>query len=113
LKNLITLRGGDSTKLTDLPTSSEEIQVAESSFPGKQNEVLTGEAATESAFKQAPLSRFQIIHLAVHGLAEKDKPDKAALVLLEDRKAGEDGLAPSTGDRAVALTRRPCCAVGL
>ena len=92
LKNLITLRGGDSTKLTDLPTSSEEIQVAESSFPGKQNEVLTGVAATESAFKQAPLSRFQIIHLAVHGLAEKDKPDKAALVLLEDRKAGEDGL---------------------
>jgi CHAT domain-containing protein len=92
LKNLLTLRGGDSTKLTDLSTSAEEIQVAESSFPGKQNEVLTGVAATESAFKQAPLSRFQIIHLAVHGLAEKDKPYKAALVLLEDRKAGEDGL---------------------
>jgi CHAT domain-containing protein len=38
------------------------------------------------------LNEYRIIHLAVHGFADSTFPDRAALVLLSDPAAGEDGF---------------------
>ena len=54
--------------------------------------MLLGPSATEAAFKAAGLSEYRVIHLAVHGFADSTFPDRAALVLLSDRLAGEDGF---------------------
>lgn len=92
LKNLILVPGGNPVKLVDLPMSKDEVQIAKATFPGSNNDVLTGTGATKSAFKHEPLADFRVLHLAVHGLVERDRLDRAALVLLDDPKAGEDGL---------------------
>jgi CHAT domain-containing protein len=92
LRNLITAQGGDAMKLTDLPTTTEEVQTAEAAFSGGHNDTLTGTAATKAAFKREPLADFRVFHLAVHGLVEEKRMERAALVLLDDPKAGEDGL---------------------
>ena len=53
---------------------------------------LLGPSATEAAFKAARLTEYRVIHLAVHGFADSTFPDRAALVLLSDQSAGEDGF---------------------
>lgn len=77
--------------LGDLPNSKQEVLDANSAIGGS-NELLIGEDATESAFKHAATGRFGTIHLAVHGFADDPDPDNAALALLPDVRAGEDGL---------------------
>src|SRR5207302_3790367 len=44
------------------------------------------------AFKTAKLADYHVIHFAVHGFADPTFPDRAAVVLLSDRSAGEDGF---------------------
>ena len=56
------------------------------------NTLLIGPAATEAAFKNSRLDRYGVIHLAVHGVANSERPDQAALILLSDPAAGEDGI---------------------
>jgi hypothetical protein len=51
-----------------------------------------GASATEAAFKAASLNEYRVIHLAVHAFADSTFPDRAALVLLSDPAAGEDGF---------------------
>jgi len=79
------------TLLTDLPNSKQEVLDANSAIGGS-NELLIGGDATESAFKHAAIGRFGTIHLAVHAFAGDPDPDNAALALLPDVRAGEDGL---------------------
>ena len=52
----------------------------------------SGASATESGFKKEPLNEFRVLHLAVHGFADPQFPERSALVLGADPKAGEDGL---------------------
>jgi len=85
------LRGGPSP-LSDLPGSKEEVTIATEVDPSERKTTLIGPAATESALKHADLEHRSIIHLAVHGIADTTHPDRAALVLLSDPAAGEDGL---------------------
>lgn len=54
--------------------------------------MLLGRNATETAFKSQPLGQFQIIHIATHGIANPQYPDRAALVLVTDHRSHEDGL---------------------
>jgi CHAT domain-containing protein len=56
------------------------------------NTLLLGAKATESAFKRFTLADYRVIHLAVHGFASTTDSNRAALVLLSDPTAGEDGL---------------------
>jgi CHAT domain-containing protein len=88
--------GGDLARFVDLPSSSDEIAVARGSFPGGDSKLLLGSAATEAAFKTAASSNYRVIHLAVHGFADKIFPDRAALVLLSDPGTGEDGFLQSS-----------------
>ena len=59
---------------------------------GRNAEILLGENATETAFKKEPLNDFRVLHLAVHGFADPQYPERSALVLGADPRAGEDGL---------------------
>lgn len=77
--------------LHDLPQTREEVESI-SRIVGKGAETLFGASATESAFKKEPLNEFRVLHLAVHGFADPQFPERSALVLGADPKAGEDGL---------------------
>lgn len=85
-------RGGDRGSFADLPSSADEVEIAQGAFSRKESMLLLGTSATEAAFKAAPLAEYRVIHLAVHGFADPTFPDRAALVLLADRSAGEDGF---------------------
>jgi len=54
--------------------------------------ILTGTNATKSAFEHSALEEHAIIHLAVHGIANEQHPDRAALILLSDTSSGDDGI---------------------
>jgi len=77
--------------LHDLPQTREEVESI-SRIVGKDAETLFGVSATETAFKKEPLDQFRVLHLAVHGFADPQFPERSALVLGADPKAGEDGL---------------------
>src|ERR1035438_4311268 len=70
----------------------KEVRIAQAAFPKEENKLLLGTSATETAFKSSGLDQYRVIHLAVHGFADSTFPDRAALVLLSDRSAGEDGF---------------------
>lgn len=82
------------TGLGDLPSSRDEAVDAAAALPNRSNKLLLGNEATEAAFKKSVDHR--IIHLAVHAIANKTSPDRAAFILLSDPRHGEDGsLYPS------------------
>jgi CHAT domain-containing protein len=83
--------GLDSVTFPDLPESTQKV-VNAAEIIGGANQLLLEDKATEAAFKAQPLSEFQIIHLAVHGLANAKFPDRAALVLGSSAASSEDGL---------------------
>jgi CHAT domain-containing protein len=77
--------------LRDLPESEDEVREAGKIFGGS-SVVLLGTDATKVAFMAEPLGRFEIIHIAAHGVASPMFPDRAALVLGEDPQHHDDGL---------------------
>jgi CHAT domain-containing protein len=78
-------------KLPTLPRAETEVRMA-ANILGPSSVVLVGDAATETAIKNEDLSRYQVIHLAAHGFADQKFPERAAIVLMSDPRAGEDGL---------------------
>ena len=85
-------RGSSRSGFADLPSSEDETRIAQGVFPKNQTTLLVGRFATEAAFKREPLQRYRVIHLAVHAFADATFPDRAALVLLSDPTADEDGF---------------------
>ncbi len=83
--------GLDAVAFPDLPGSTQEVVDAAGIIKGS-NQLLLDRNATEAAFKALPLADFRIIHLAVHGVANAEFPDRAALVLGSAPATGEDGL---------------------
>jgi len=77
--------------LPSLPGSGDEAKTVAGLF-GPSSMVLVGDSATEAALKRQPLERYEVLHLAAHGFADTKFPERAALVLLGDSQAGEDGL---------------------
>jgi len=78
-------------RLHDLPQTREEVQDI-GKIVGRDAVMLLGAGATEAAFKKEPLNEFRILHLAVHGFADTQYPERSALVLGTDAKSAEDGL---------------------
>jgi CHAT domain-containing protein len=83
------------SRLEDLPASRDEV-LAIAKIAGPNTELLLGQNATESAFKNRPLSDFRVIHFAAHAAADPQYPDRAALVL---------GIAPNTSDDGLLQVR--------
>ncbi|HWO32345.1 MAG TPA: CHAT domain-containing protein, partial [Candidatus Acidoferrum sp.] len=77
--------------LYDLPQTREEVTEI-SKVLGKDSILLLGSHATETAFKAQPLSEFNIIHLATHGYADAQFPERSGLVLGVDPSSKDDGL---------------------
>ena len=90
LRETAVTRGYNDTVLSDLPSSGDEARAAVSALPNKLNELLIGNKATETAFKNS--TNHSMFHLAVHAIANPTRPDRAALVLLSDPKSGDDGF---------------------
>src|SRR5229473_3539040 len=79
------------TSLYDLPQTREEV-VEINKIVGKDGVLLLGFEATETAFKSEPLEDFKIIHLAAHGFADTQFPERSGLVLGVDANSHDDGL---------------------
>ena len=77
--------------LSDLPQTRQEVEQIKG-IAGPDAVILLGTNATETAFKKEPLAEFRILHLAVHGFADTQYPERSALVLGVDPKSGDDGL---------------------
>src|SRR5712692_4613393 len=78
-------------RLQDLPQTREEVEEI-GKIVGPEAVILLGKDATETAFKKEPLDQFRVLHLAVHGFADTQYPERSALVLGADPKPGDDGL---------------------
>jgi len=78
-------------ELHDLPQTREEVQGI-GKIVGRDAVILLGKDATETGFKKQPLDQFRVLHLAVHGFADTQYPERSALVLGTDPKSGDDGL---------------------
>ncbi|HEY1525945.1 MAG TPA: CHAT domain-containing protein [Candidatus Angelobacter sp.] len=83
------------SRLEDLPASRDEV-LAIAQIAGPDAELLLGQKATESAFKNQALADYRVIHLATHAAADPQYPDRAALVL---------GIAPNTSDDGLLQVR--------
>jgi CHAT domain-containing protein len=79
------------TPLYDLPETRVEV-LGIGKIVGKDAVLLLGRDATETAFKLEPLADFKIIHLAVHGFADSQFPERSGLVLGLDRTSHDDGF---------------------
>jgi CHAT domain-containing protein len=79
------------TGLQDLPQTREEVEEI-SRIVGPESVILLGKDATETAFKKEPLDQFRILHLAVHGFADAQYPERSALILGTDPTSDDDGL---------------------
>jgi CHAT domain-containing protein len=90
LKAAAVTRGYNGAGLSNLPGSREEALAAAAAFPLNSRTLLLGTDATESAFKSS--TNYEIMHLAVHAIANETHPDRAALVLLRDPTHDEDGF---------------------
>jgi len=77
--------------LHDLPQTREEVEEI-GKIVGPDAVILIGKDATETAFKKEPLDQYKVLHLAVHGFADTQYPERSALVLGADAKSGDDGL---------------------
>jgi CHAT domain-containing protein len=81
----------DGVTLPNLAGTREELISASKILKGN-SQLLLQRNATESQFKALPLADFRVIHLAVHGIANAQFPDRAALVLGRSPVSGDDGL---------------------
>lgn len=75
----------------DLAHSRDEV-VAVAEAAGPNSTILTGDQATESAFKKQPLDAFQVLHFAVHSISDSQVPERSALVLGTAPGEPDDGL---------------------
>lgn len=92
-RNFITrsISGPQRSELTPLPDSQREVQSIGTTLP-KPSTILLGEDATKTHFESLPLDRFNVLHLALHGYADVDYPDRSALVFAPRPSASDDGL---------------------
>lgn len=74
-----------------LPYSGEELNAMERlrSRDGARDDVFLRQAgATETRVHALPLERFGILHFAVHGVVDVDRPLRSAVVLAQNQDAG-------------------------
>ena len=81
-------RGGS---LDPLPQSKQEVQRIAEYFPG-QATVLLGHEATTTNFIAHPLDQYRVVHLALHGYANIEHPERSALVFAPDTIRNNDGI---------------------
>jgi CHAT domain-containing protein len=74
--------------LEELPGATNELRFLEAAFKGS---FLYNKFASEEQFKQEA-SKYSILHLAVHGLVNRKRPELSGFVLFEDNSKKEDNI---------------------
>ncbi len=96
--------------LPQLPETSEEVERVASLFAKPKVRLLRRAAATEEAFRLEPLSEFDIVHFATHGLVREELPGlrEPSLVFTPDPRgdAFNDGLLTASQIAALPLRAR-------
>ncbi len=85
------ISGPDRRELVALPESRNEVETIATDFAPPKT-VLLGTQATETNFKRLPLDQYEVIHLALHGYADPEFPDRSALVFAPETPPIDDGL---------------------
>jgi CHAT domain-containing protein len=82
--------------LPQLPETADELRAVAKRLGVPEGEIHLGEAATETAVKQAHLDEYRIIYFATHGLVAGDIKSLAepalALTLPKEATDEDDGL---------------------
>ncbi len=97
--------GPQRSELVPLPESKEEVESIAKDLP-LPSTILEGADATESRFKHLPLGQTDVIHLALHGYADLEYPDRSALVFAPDSTGSDDGLLQVREIREMHLNSR-------
>jgi CHAT domain-containing protein len=92
-------------KVQSLPLSKKEVETIAHDFPAPST-LLLGPAATETSFKALPLAQYRVLHLALHGYADVEYPDRSALVFAPENRGPDDGLLEVREVRALHLKAR-------
>ena len=85
------ISGPERSQLAPLPDSRLEVETIATDLP-RPSTILLGADATETRFKHLSLNSTEVIHLALHGYADLDYPDRSALIFAPDPSRTEDGL---------------------
>jgi CHAT domain-containing protein len=85
------ISGPQRSQLAPLPDSKLEVERIAADLP-QPSTILLGANATESRFKHLSLDSTEVIHLALHGYADLDYPDRSALIFAPEPSGDEDGL---------------------
>jgi CHAT domain-containing protein len=85
------ISGPERSQLAPLPDSRLEVETIATDLP-RPSTILLGADATETHFKHLSLNSTEVIHLALHGYADLDYPDRSALIFAPDTSGTEDGL---------------------
>jgi len=94
--------GPERRNLVALPESRNEVETIASDFP-KPSTILLGNHATKTAFTELPLNEYKVIHLALHGYADPEFPDRSALVFAPQSSPADDGLLQVRDIRTLPL----------
>ena len=87
----IALRGGVNS-LQELPETADEVQRVAGLFDKSKARLLQRQSATEEDFRLQPLSEFDVIHFATHGLIREELPGLAEPSLVFTPHPGGDIL---------------------
>jgi CHAT domain-containing protein len=85
------ISGPERNEFVPLPHSEVEVEAIAGDLP-KPNAILLGANATETRFKQLSTESAEVIHLALHGYADVDYPDRSALIFAPEANGPDDGL---------------------
>ncbi len=94
--------GPERKELVALPASRNEVETIATDLP-RPSTILLGDRATETNFKRLPLSQYNVIHLALHGYANSEFPDRSALVFAPEDPPVDDGLLQVREIRRLSL----------
>jgi len=85
------ISGPERSQFVPLPHSESEVEAIAHDLP-QPNTILLGANATETRFKQLSTESSEVIHLALHGYADVDYPDRSALIFAPEPNGPDDGL---------------------
>jgi CHAT domain-containing protein len=74
-----------------LPASKIEVETIANDLP-RPSTILLGADATETRFKALSTESTDVIHIALHGYADLDDPDRSALIFAPEPAGPDDGL---------------------
>lgn len=108
-KTEVASRGGLGS-LPELPETAEEVQRVAGLFARNKTRLLRRQSATEEDFRLQPLSEFDVIHFATHGLIREELPGVSEPSLVFTPRPGgdilNDGLLSASQIAALPLRAR-------